>query len=136
MIRATPLLLGMVLWHLKGMRKTSSFLVSNLMTSEWGIEPDAKRRALSKLEKAGLVSIERRGKRSPRVTMLAVRIEGGTVKGNPTRACCRGDPCTLFSSYLWRNWKAAGELLGLGGTPPYRPSIKRMYGPPMGLANQ
>jgi hypothetical protein len=40
------------------------------MIAEWGIEPDAKRRALRKLEKAGLISIERRGKRSPLVSLI------------------------------------------------------------------
>jgi hypothetical protein len=64
------MLLGMVLWHLKGLRKTNSFVVSNLMTKEWGIGPDAKRRALRKLEKAGLLTVERQGKRSPRITLL------------------------------------------------------------------
>ena len=64
------LLLGMALWHIKGLRKTDTFIVSNLMLQEWGIRPDAKRRALRALERAGLVKIERRGKRSPQVTLV------------------------------------------------------------------
>jgi hypothetical protein len=40
------------------------------MLQEWGIQPDAKRRALGALEKAGLIAIERRGKRSPQVTLV------------------------------------------------------------------
>jgi DNA-binding transcriptional ArsR family regulator len=40
------------------------------MIAEWGVEPDAKRRALRKLEKAGLVTIERREKRSPLVSLV------------------------------------------------------------------
>jgi len=74
------LLLGMVLWHLKGLRKTNSFVVSNLTTKEWGIGSDAKRRALRKLEKAGLITVERQGKRSPRITLLpanTARFEDG-----------------------------------------------------------
>jgi DNA-binding transcriptional ArsR family regulator len=66
------LLVGLALWHIRGLRKTDTFIVSNLMVQDWGIEPDAKSRALRALEKAGLVAIERRGKRSPQVT-LAVR---------------------------------------------------------------
>jgi DNA-binding transcriptional ArsR family regulator len=66
-------LVGLALWHIKGLRKADSFIVSNLMLREWGIEPDAKTRALRKLEEAGLIRIERRGKRSPQVT-LVVRI--------------------------------------------------------------
>ena len=74
------LLAGLALWHLKGLRHDKSFLVSNLMLQEWGIQPDAKRRALHKLEKAGLITIERQGKRSPRVTLVVGNASnGGTV---------------------------------------------------------
>jgi DNA-binding transcriptional ArsR family regulator len=74
------LLVGLALWHLKGLRRDNSFLVSNLMLQEWGIQPDAKRRALGALEKAGLIAIERRGKRSPRVTLVVGNTSnGGTV---------------------------------------------------------
>ena len=64
------LLIGLALWHLRGLRRADSFIVSNLMLHEWGIQADAKNRALRKLEKAGLIRIERRGKRSPQVTLL------------------------------------------------------------------
>jgi DNA-binding transcriptional ArsR family regulator len=64
------LLVGLALWHLKGLRKADTFIVSNLMVQDWGIQPDAKSRALRALEKAGLIRIERRGKRSPRVTLV------------------------------------------------------------------
>jgi DNA-binding transcriptional ArsR family regulator len=74
------LLVGLALWHLKGLRRDDSFLVSNLMLQEWGIQPDAKRRALRKLEKAGLITVERQGKRSPRVTLVVGNTSnGGTV---------------------------------------------------------
>jgi DNA-binding transcriptional ArsR family regulator len=50
------------------------------MMQEWGVQPDAKTRALRKLEKAGLIRIERRGKRSPRVTLVVGNtFEGATV---------------------------------------------------------
>ena len=65
------LLVGLALWHLKGLRRDTSFTVSNLMLQEWGIEPDAKRRALRALETASLISVELWGKRSPRVTLIA-----------------------------------------------------------------
>jgi DNA-binding transcriptional ArsR family regulator len=71
------LLVGLALWHLKGLRRENSFLVSNLMVQEWGVQPDAKRRALRALEKAGLITVERRGKRSPRVTLIV----GNTFEG-------------------------------------------------------
>jgi hypothetical protein len=64
------LLVGLVLWHIKGLRKADTFNVSNLMVRDWGIRPDAKRRALRALENARLIKIERRGKRSPQVTLV------------------------------------------------------------------
>jgi DNA-binding transcriptional ArsR family regulator len=74
------LLVGLALWHLKKLRQADTFIVSNLMLQEWGVQPDAKTRALRKLEKAGLIRIERRGKRSPQVTLVVEnRFQGGTV---------------------------------------------------------
>jgi len=73
------LLVGLALWHLKKLRQADTFIVSNLMVEDWGIQPDAKRRALRALEEAGLIRIERRGKRSPLVTLvIGNRFEGGT----------------------------------------------------------
>jgi DNA-binding transcriptional ArsR family regulator len=45
--------------------------VSNLALKGWGISRDAKRRALIKLANAGLIEVESRQKRSPRVTILS-----------------------------------------------------------------
>jgi DNA-binding transcriptional ArsR family regulator len=74
------LLVGLALWHLKKLRQADTFIVSNLMVQEWGVQPDAKNRALRKLEKAGLIKIERRGKRSPQVTLVVGnRVQGGKV---------------------------------------------------------
>ena len=67
---ATPLLVGLAIWHLKGLRQTDNFMVSNLMLQEWGVRPDAKSRALRALERAGLIRVERRGKSSPRVALI------------------------------------------------------------------
>jgi DNA-binding transcriptional ArsR family regulator len=64
------LLVGLALWHLKRLRQADSFTVSNLMLQEWGVRPDAKGRALRALEGAGLIKVERRGKRSPRVALI------------------------------------------------------------------
>src|ERR1039458_9411236 len=38
------LLVGLALWHLKRLRQADTFIVSNLMMQEWGIEPDAESR--------------------------------------------------------------------------------------------
>jgi DNA-binding transcriptional ArsR family regulator len=61
---------GLCLWFLRGLKRADSFIVSNLTIREWDVLPDAKTRALRKLEKAGLLTVERRGKRSPRVTLV------------------------------------------------------------------
>jgi DNA-binding transcriptional ArsR family regulator len=66
----TALWVGLGLWFLSGLRRSDSFIVSNLIMQEWNVLPDAKSRALRKLEKAGLIAIERRGKRSPRITLI------------------------------------------------------------------
>jgi hypothetical protein len=73
------LLVGLALWHLKGLRRSNSFELSNLMVREWDVQPDAKSRALRKLEKAGLITIERRGKRSPQVTLIVGNRSNGGV---------------------------------------------------------
>jgi hypothetical protein len=74
---ATALLVGLALWHLKKLRQADTFTVSNLMLQEWGVQPDAKSRALRALERAGLIRVERRCKRSPHVTLVV----GNTVSG-------------------------------------------------------
>ena len=66
----TALWVGLGLWYIRGLRRADSFLVSNLMMQGWNVSPDAKSRALRALEKAGLITIERREKRSPRVTLM------------------------------------------------------------------
>jgi DNA-binding transcriptional ArsR family regulator len=63
-------LVGLALWHLKGLRRSDTFIVSNLMLREWGVQPDAKSRALRALERAGLIRVERQGKRSPQVSLI------------------------------------------------------------------
>ena len=70
-------MVGLALWHLRGLRRADTFIVSNLMLHEWGIQPDAKSRALCKLEGVGLITVERRGKRSPQVTLVI----GGGING-------------------------------------------------------
>jgi hypothetical protein len=67
------LLVGLALWHLRGLRRSNTFLVSNLMLRDWGIEPDAKSRALRALERTGLISVKRQGKRSLVVTLVVGR---------------------------------------------------------------
>ena len=88
----TALWVGMGLWFLRGLRRSNNFIVSNLMMQEWGVQPDAKSRALRALEKAGLIRIERRGKRSPIVTLVVEntvnRGKSDTASGHSGTAHC------------------------------------------------
>lgn len=66
----SALWVGCVLWHLSGVKKSVTFLVSNLHLHRWGVDRFAKSRALKALSNAGLITIENRGKRSPKVTIV------------------------------------------------------------------
>ena len=76
---ATALLVGLAIWHLRKLRQADTFIVSNIMLQEWEIQADAKTRALRALERAGLIIVERRSKRSPRVTLIVETRVGGPV---------------------------------------------------------
>jgi hypothetical protein len=62
--------LGTCLWLLRGLRKSDTFVLSNVFLDEHGMQPDAKWRALRKLERVGLVRVERRGRKNPTVTII------------------------------------------------------------------
>jgi hypothetical protein len=66
----SALWVGLALWYLRGLRKSNKFVVSNRMMESWNVEADAKRRALRKLQRAGLILIEPRERRSPVVTLI------------------------------------------------------------------
>jgi DNA-binding transcriptional ArsR family regulator len=91
------LLVGLTLWYIRGLRKTDTFVVSNLMLQDWGVQPDAKRRALRKLEKAGLIQVERRGKRSPQVTLV---VEKKRLSGESIDSF--SPPCVDSLRAFWR----------------------------------
>jgi DNA-binding transcriptional ArsR family regulator len=83
LLGVTALSVGLCLWYLRGLRGTDSVVLSNITVREWGVSPDAKARALRALEKAGLVTIERRGKRSPLVTILTLQEAAKKVGADP-----------------------------------------------------
>ena len=66
----SALWVGCVLWHLAGLKRSGTFPVSNLHMHRWGINRYAKSRGLIALERANLITIKDRGKRSPKVTIL------------------------------------------------------------------
>jgi hypothetical protein len=66
----SALWVGSVLWHLAGLKKSATFVVSNLHMHRWGVDRHTKSRALIALKRANLIAIKNRGKRSPKVTIL------------------------------------------------------------------
>ena len=67
------LYVGNALWCLCGQNKNAlTFPVSNVKLRELGIDRYSKRRGLGALEAASLIAVERRGKKSPLVTLLCV----------------------------------------------------------------
>jgi hypothetical protein len=66
----SSLWVGCVLWHLAGLKKSLTFVVSNVQLHRWGIERRVKSRALKALSETGLITVTGRGKRSPRVTIV------------------------------------------------------------------
>jgi hypothetical protein len=59
-----------LLAYLAWKTKSSTFVLSNDYLKRYGVGRDAKRRALARLEKAGVIRIERDGHHAPVVTLL------------------------------------------------------------------
>jgi hypothetical protein len=71
----TALLVGLAVWgcyrQRRNRRNDERNAVPNVALVNWSISPDTKCRVLHKLEGAGLIEVERRGKHSPRVTIVS-----------------------------------------------------------------
>ena len=68
------LAVGVALWHLAGLRRTQQHLsLSTERLASFGVSRYAKDRALRHLTGAGLVTVDRKRGRSPRVTIVAGR---------------------------------------------------------------
>ena len=61
---------GIALWFAAGLVKSASVPLSNISGLRFGLDRNAKYRALTWLEGAGLVSVKRKLGRSPVVTIL------------------------------------------------------------------
>jgi hypothetical protein len=59
-----------LLAYLAWRTKSPTFVLSNDYLKRYGVDRDAKRRALARLEKAGVIRIERHGHHAPIVTLL------------------------------------------------------------------
>jgi hypothetical protein len=62
--------LACVLWYLYRLKKSKTFGLAQARLNGFGISRHSKYRALEALETAGLISVERRPKKSPVVTIL------------------------------------------------------------------
>ncbi|MFY0609933.1 MAG: hypothetical protein JXQ99_00290 [Hyphomicrobiaceae bacterium] len=61
---------GIAIWFTASLAKSSTVQLSNLAGLPFGLDRNAKYRALSWLEEAGLISVDRKLGRSPVVTLL------------------------------------------------------------------
>jgi hypothetical protein len=61
---------GVALWCEAGSATSSTIPLSNVYSLEFGVDRNAKYRALAWLERAGLVTVERKIGRAPVVTIL------------------------------------------------------------------
>ena len=67
---------AMMLWHQGRLQRTSTVRLSNCMVEPFGVQPDAKRRALAALELAGLVLLEQAIGQAPVVTIISEPTSG------------------------------------------------------------
>ena len=59
-----------LLAYLAWKTKSSTFVLSNDYLKRYGVDREAKRRALARLVKAGVIRIDHRGRHAPIVTLL------------------------------------------------------------------
>jgi hypothetical protein len=64
---------GVALWAIGELQNSRVVALSNITSLRFGLDRNAKYRALAWLEQAGLVSVERKAGRAPLVTILDCR---------------------------------------------------------------
>jgi hypothetical protein len=70
---------GIYIWYLAGLKKSNCVTLPTTKVDAFGVDRFAQYRALTALEKAGLVSLERHRGRHPIITLKATpaKTEGG-----------------------------------------------------------
>jgi hypothetical protein len=68
--RAPGAIVLIELLHASWKEKSSTFPLANVRLTKLGVSREIKRRVLRDLERAGLLAVERRPNRSPRVTLV------------------------------------------------------------------
>jgi hypothetical protein len=66
----TPVV-AMIVWYLFRLKGSKAFVLTQVSLRPFGVTRQAKYRALTSLESAGLVAVSRRSRRNPEVTVLA-----------------------------------------------------------------
>ena len=67
----TSAYVGAVLWHLSGMKQNArAFPVSNVVAGDYGLTAKMKHLAFKKLAGAGLVQLEKRGRKAKTITIV------------------------------------------------------------------
>ncbi len=73
---------GTVLWLWAGITSSNTVVLTRTRLRQCGVHPETARQRLLDLEQAGLVRVERQGKRSPTVTIL---VEGDALSSLSSR---------------------------------------------------
>lgn len=60
---------GLALWYLRGLKKSSTVVLTSTAQEIFGVKRHAAYRALIQLERAGLVTVVRANGKAPRVTL-------------------------------------------------------------------
>jgi hypothetical protein len=72
--------IGVALWYLSGLRKSSTVILANDLLERFHVGRKAKYRGLQALEGDGLIAVEGRKDRNPRVTILTAGLEETEVQ--------------------------------------------------------
>ncbi len=62
---------GLAIWHRAGVKKSGRIVLTTKLLEELGVDRYAKKRALSGLEKAGLIEVCQQKGKNPIVTLLS-----------------------------------------------------------------
>jgi hypothetical protein len=63
-------ILAVAIWYLSKRQQSTTILLAQTTLHEFGISRQAKYRALPKLQAAGLITVQSRGRKNPQVTIL------------------------------------------------------------------
>lgn len=66
---------GLTIWFLAGLTQSRTVKLSSIGAASFGVDRYAKYRALRWLEEAGLIVVDRKVGRSPRVTLIDIAVD-------------------------------------------------------------